>query len=81
MGFQLGGSGGCVGRVVSAAPKRWLSLVGLQFQPSEITKLVVVIAVAGYCHQHRNDLDTRRLVVGIAISGFVASRLRWQRER
>jgi rod shape determining protein RodA len=48
----------------------WFQIGPLQFQPSEITKVAVVIAIAGYCHQHRNDLDTRRLVVGIAISGF-----------
>jgi rod shape determining protein RodA len=49
----------------------WFQVGPLQFQPSEITKVVVVIAVAGYCHQHRNDLDTGRLAVGIALAGFV----------
>ena len=49
----------------------WFQVGPLQFQPSEITKVVVVIAVAGYCHQHRNDLDTGRLAVAIALAGFV----------
>jgi rod shape determining protein RodA len=49
----------------------WFQVGPLQFQPSEITKVAVVIAVAGYCHQHRNDLDAGRLAVALAIAGFV----------
>ena len=48
----------------------WFQIGPLQFQPSEITKVAVVIAIAGYCHQHRNDLDSRRLAIAIAIAGF-----------
>jgi rod shape determining protein RodA len=48
----------------------WFQVGPLQFQPSEITKVAVVVAVAGYCHQHRNDLDAGRLAVGLAIAGF-----------
>jgi rod shape determining protein RodA len=48
----------------------WFQVGPLQFQPSEITKVAVVIAVAGYCHQHRNDLDAGRLAVALAIAGF-----------
>jgi rod shape determining protein RodA len=48
----------------------WFQVGPLQFQPSEITKVAVVIAIAGYCHQHRNDLDSRRLGIAIAIAGF-----------
>jgi rod shape determining protein RodA len=48
----------------------WFQVGPLQFQPSEITKVAVVVAVAGYCHQHRNDLDAGRLAVGLAIAGL-----------
>ena len=48
----------------------WFQVGPLQFQPSEITKVAVVVAVAGYCHHHRNDLDAGRLAVGLAIAGF-----------
>jgi rod shape determining protein RodA len=48
----------------------WFQVGPLQFQPSEITKVVVVVAVAGYCHQHRDDLDTARLAVAVALAGL-----------
>jgi rod shape determining protein RodA len=48
----------------------WFQVGPLQFQPSEITKVAVVVAIAGYCHHHRNDLDAGRLAVGIALAGF-----------
>ena len=36
----------------------------------EIAKLVVIIAVAGYCHQHRGDLDAWRLAVAVVIAAL-----------
>src|SRR5262249_40962570 len=35
----------------------WFQVGPLQFEPSEIVKILIVIAIAGYCHQHRGDLD------------------------
>jgi len=58
-----------VGERVKGA-QAWFQVGPLQFQPSEITKVVVVAAVAGYCHHHRNDLDSNRLAVAIGISGL-----------
>jgi len=58
-----------VGERVKGA-QAWFQVGPLQFQPSEITKVIVVLAVAGYCHQHRNDLDTGRLAVAIGIAGI-----------
>jgi rod shape determining protein RodA len=58
-----------VGERVKGA-QAWFQVGPLQFQPSEITKVVVVAAVAGYCHHHRNDLDTNRLAVAIGIAGL-----------
>jgi rod shape determining protein RodA len=49
----------------------WFDFGPLQFQPSELAKIAVVIAVAGYCHQHRGDLDAWRLGVAIALAGTV----------
>ncbi len=58
-----------VGERVKGA-QAWFQVGPLQFQPSEITKVVVVVAVAGYCHHHRNDLDSNRLAVAIGIAGL-----------
>jgi rod shape determining protein RodA len=49
----------------------WFQLGPFQFQPSEIAKVVLIVAIAGYCHQHRGDLDAWRLGVIIALSGLV----------
>jgi rod shape determining protein RodA len=46
----------------------WFDVGPLQFQPSEIAKIAVIIAVAGYCHQHRGDLDAWRLAVAVLIA-------------
>jgi rod shape determining protein RodA len=48
----------------------WFQVGPLQFQPSEIAKVVVIIAVAGYCHQHRGDLDAWRLAIVLGIAGI-----------
>lgn len=46
----------------------WFDVGPLQFQPSELAKIAVVVAVAGYCHQHRGDLDAWRLTVAVAMA-------------
>ena len=46
----------------------WFQIGPLQFQPSEIAKIVLVIALAGYCHQHRGDLDAWRLAITLTIA-------------
>ncbi len=49
----------------------WYQVGPLQFQPSEVAKVALVVAIAGYCHQHRGDLDAWRLAVAIALAGAV----------
>jgi rod shape determining protein RodA len=49
----------------------WFQLGPFQFQPSEMAKIVLIVAVAGYCHQHRGDLDAWRLGVVIALAGVM----------
>ena len=59
-----------VGRNHNGA-QAWFQVGPLQFQPSELAKIAVIVAVAGYCHQHRGDLDAWRLAVAIGLAGFV----------
>jgi rod shape determining protein RodA len=49
----------------------WFQVGPFQFQPSEIAKVVVIIAIAGYCHQHRGDLDAWRVAVAVGLAGLV----------
>jgi rod shape determining protein RodA len=51
----------------------WFQLGPLQFQPSELAKVAVVVVVAGYLHQHRGDLDAWRLAVTLALAGVAVS--------
>jgi rod shape determining protein RodA len=49
----------------------WFQLGPMQFQPSEVAKIAVVVAIAGYCHLHRGDLDAWRLAVVLSLAGVV----------
>jgi len=59
-----------VGKHVNGA-QAWFPVGPLQFQPSELAKVVIVLAIAGYCHQHRGDLDAWRLAVACGLAGAV----------
>ena len=48
----------------------WFQLGPLQFQPSEIAKVVLIVALAGYCHQHQGDLDAWRLATTLVIAAI-----------
>ncbi len=48
----------------------WFELpFSLQFQPSEIAKFGLIVALAGYVNEHRGDIDPWRLtvIVGLAL--------------
>jgi rod shape determining protein RodA len=49
----------------------WFQIGPFQFQPSEIAKVVVIVAVSGYCYQHRGDLDAWRVAVAVGLAGVV----------
>jgi rod shape determining protein RodA len=47
----------------------WFQLPGaFQLQPSELAKFGIIVAVAGYAHEHRGDVDAWRLTVTIALA-------------
>ncbi|HUI48084.1 MAG TPA: FtsW/RodA/SpoVE family cell cycle protein [Acidimicrobiia bacterium] len=49
----------------------WFQVGPFQFQPSEIAKVVLVVAIAGYCHQHRGEMDAWRVGVAVGLAGLV----------
>ncbi|MCU1427309.1 MAG: Cell division protein FtsW [Actinomycetia bacterium] len=61
-----------VGVLVLGASRKgaqaWFQIGPLQFEPSEVSKIAVVIAIAGYCHQHRGDLDAWRLAIVVMLA-------------
>jgi len=47
----------------------WFALpLGFQFQPSEVAKFALVVALAGYVNEHRGDIDPWRLTVIIGVA-------------
>ncbi|MBI2119668.1 MAG: putative lipid II flippase FtsW [Elusimicrobia bacterium] len=59
------------GREVGGA-KRWLRFLGLGFQPSEITKLSLIIFVAYYCDKKRSKIESfsKGLLPLLLVIGF-----------
>jgi rod shape determining protein RodA len=50
--------------------RAWFAVGSFQVQPSEFTKLVLILALAAYGSAQRNLLDTRRFVTVLAIAGL-----------
>lgn len=46
----------------------WFQVGPLQFQPSELAKVALVVVLAAYCHQHRGDLDAWRLAIAVGLA-------------
>jgi rod shape determining protein RodA len=63
-----------VGVLVVGASRKgaqaWFQVGPLQFQPSEVAKVAVIVAIAGYCHQHRGDLDAWRLSIAVVLAAI-----------
>ncbi len=51
-----------VGKTVSGS-QRWLSLGFFNLQPSEITKLLIIIAISSYFHEHEKDAYTFKDII------------------
>jgi rod shape determining protein RodA len=47
----------------------WFDLPGgFQFQPSEFAKFGIIVALAGYVHAHRGEMDSWRMTMTIALA-------------
>ncbi len=57
--------------------RRWLGIGDYQFQPSELMKVLIVLALARYLHDHGGDLERRsrlrRLLVPTVLVGLPVS--------
>jgi rod shape determining protein RodA len=52
----------------SKGAQAWFQIAGFQFQPSELSKIALIVCLAAYASLHRGDLDVRRVgaVIGLA---------------
>ncbi len=55
-----------VGREVSGAT-RWISVAGLQFQPSELCKILFIVFFAAFFMRYREKLNTWRVIVAALV--------------
>lgn len=46
----------------------WFNVGPFQFQPSEVAKLVLIVALAGYCHRHQGELDAWHLAQALGLA-------------
>ena len=49
--------------------ERWISLGGLQFQPSEFAVLAVIVSLALYLSRHRREMNMRRVGMLVVLTG------------
>lgn len=52
---------------VSANAKRWIVIGGIQFQPSELTKILLIIFFAKLLDKYKDKVNTAYLLVGFAL--------------
>jgi rod shape determining protein RodA len=48
----------------------WFQLGSFQLQPSEFSKIAMIVCLAAYASLHRGDLDSRRLLVILGLAGL-----------
>lgn len=46
---------------------RWIELAGIQFQPSELSKIVLILFFAAFLQKHREKLNSLRVLVCFAV--------------
>lgn len=56
-----------VAGTTSKGAKRWIDLGFVQFQPSEIAKVFLIIFVATYLYKRRETLNTFKTIAGVTL--------------
>jgi rod shape determining protein RodA len=54
----------------SKGAQSWFALGGFQIQPSEISKIVLILALASLLAAWRGDIDLRRLFMALGVAGL-----------
>ncbi len=54
----------------SKGAQAWFQLANFQLQPSEFSKIAVIVALAAYCARQRSSLEPRHVAFAVAIAGF-----------
>ena len=62
------------GEVVNNA-KRWLIIGGIQFQPSEVTKIMLILVLSQFIMKHRAKLNSIQNIVIMLILGAIPAKL------
>lgn len=62
------------GEVVNNA-KRWLDIGGIQFQPSELAKIMLILVLAQFIMKHREKLNSLRNIVTMLVLVAIPAKL------
>lgn len=62
------------GQVVNNA-KRWLEIGGVQFQPSELTKIMLILVLAQFIMKHREKLNSLKNIAAMLILVAIPAKL------
>lgn len=62
------------GEVVNNA-KRWLIIGGIQFQPSEITKIMLILVISQYIMKHRTKINSLRNMITMLVLAAIPAYL------
>ncbi|MCQ2080163.1 MAG: rod shape-determining protein RodA [Lachnospiraceae bacterium] len=47
--------------------QRWIKILGIRFQPSELCKVIIILSLAGYIYKYKEDFDSFKHVIICAL--------------
>lgn len=50
---------------------RWIEIAGLQFQPSEMSKIILILFFAAFLQKHREKVNTLRILIFYAVCAAI----------